>query len=88
MSGCVARLVGGISFNSNEIEFLMDKKNQRKEKIFPSRESAIEFLRKEKHFAVDDLLYMFWFEDGEDIKRNLWTGESVEKGGDNGITDI
>ena len=78
MSGYVARKRGSISFTSDDLEFMMDKKDLRKEKIFPSREECIKFFREEKHYSIDDLKYMFWFESGEDIRRNLWTNE-IEK---------
>lgn len=79
MSGYVARYKGGISFDSKDLEFMRDKKDLTREKKFNSREECIAFFRETMHYAIDDLKYMFWFEDGEDIKRNLWTGEEVNE---------
>lgn len=78
MSGYVARMLGGLGIDENEIQFLLEsKKFPHKEKIFESREAAIKFLREEMHYAIDDLKYMFWFEEGEDIKRDLLTNKNL-----------
>ncbi len=78
--GYVARVKGGLEFDCDDLEFLMDKKSKlRKEKIFPSRFHCIDFLHNIQHNCPDDMRYMAWFVDGEDIKRNLWTGEIEEK---------
>ena len=33
------------------------------------------FFYEEKHLCMDDLKYLIWFEEGEDIRRNLVTGK-------------
>lgn len=78
MSGYVARVTGAFSIEGRRLQFLMDKKDLRKEKIFESREECIRFFREEMHYATDDLKYIIWFESGEDEKRNLLTGELLE----------
>jgi hypothetical protein len=75
MSGYVARIKGGVGFDSNDLEFCMDKKHPKREKIFKCRRSCMLFFYDEKHLTMDDLSYMTWFEEGEDIRRNLVTGK-------------
>ena len=75
MSGYVARLKGGFGPDSEDLEFCMDRKHPRIEKIFKCRRSCMLFFYDEKHLTMDDLKYLMWFEEGEDIRRNLVTGK-------------
>lgn len=78
MSGYVARLKGGLGLDADDLEFMMDKKHPRKEKIFKCRRSCMMFFHDEWHLSMDDLSFLFWFEEGEDIKRNLRTGKIAD----------
>jgi len=78
MSGYVARKIGGFREDKDEIQFLMQRKNIKKEMIFPSREECIKYFREKEHYATDDLLYIIWFEEGEDLQRNLLTNELLQ----------
>jgi len=75
MSGHVGRTPCLQVLPFKQIEFLMDKKNKSKEMIFKSREEAVEYFRKVEHLANDDIQFLFWFEEGEDLKRNLLSGD-------------
>lgn len=60
----------------NGIQFLLSRETGL-EKKFVSREACILFLRKKMHYALDDLRFFFWFEDGEDKPRYLLKGELI-----------
>jgi hypothetical protein len=76
--GYVGRMKGGIDLDSDGVEFLISKRT-RVEKRFPSRLDAIKYLREVEHFAVDDLKYMYWYQYGEDIRREVLTGEYIDE---------
>jgi hypothetical protein len=74
-SGYVARKKGGVGLDSEDLQFLMDKKHKTKEKIFENRAKCLEWFWEVQHYGEDDLRYLIWFEEGEDIPRNLFTNE-------------
>ena len=75
MSGYVGRTPCLSVLSLRSIEYMMDKKNRSREMIFKDREQAVGYFKKIEHLSEDDIQYMFWFEEGEDLKRNLLTGE-------------
>lgn len=78
MSGYVGRTPSTSLQIYRNVEFLMDRKNRRKELIFKDRDAAVSFFRNVEHYSDDDIYYLFWFEEGEDKRRNLLTGELLD----------
>ncbi|HKZ43350.1 MAG TPA: hypothetical protein VJ044_20495 [Candidatus Hodarchaeales archaeon] len=77
MTGYVARDTGELTSSGDpEIQFLLE--NRTTPKKFKSREFARDYLIRRKHYAVDDLLHMYWIDEKESVKRNLYTGEYSE----------
>jgi hypothetical protein len=73
--GYVARHKEGITLNT-ELEFIMDARDKKEQKLFDSREEAIEFLRDE--FRIIDIEFMYWFTELEDQKQWLESGIPFE----------
>jgi hypothetical protein len=76
MSGYVGQ-IKGLGHDPNGIQFLLSRQTG-KEKIFTNREAARKHLHDKEHMADDDLRFIFWFEEGEDKKRSMLTGELID----------